>query len=262
MNGSSKRGIVFQNRDLQTIREIGRMRVADGGQVKCFGGFGSTTRVNARLLALTRAGLLRRFFIGTEAGGKKALYTLTKEGARLSGIGQAGLRRKSDEVLVADFFVTHQLFINQIYCLLKYRQIPIPEVKFLRWVNFREPIASGTPLIPDGYIELAQREKSYSMFLEVDLGTESRSVWRNKVQQYLNYAIGGNAAEQFGSLQFRVLVITNSEVRLASLRNSTAAVTDKIFWFTSFDSIKRDGFWAPVWLRPSGDQPRRLIEEQ
>ena len=38
------------------------MRVIDREQAKCIAGFGSTTRVNIRLLALTRAGLLRRFY--------------------------------------------------------------------------------------------------------------------------------------------------------------------------------------------------------
>jgi hypothetical protein len=262
MNGNRGTGIILQNRDRLLLRELGVMRVIDRELVKCVGGFKSTTRANARLLALTRAGLLRRFFIGSDAGAKKALYALTPEGARLGGGVQPGLRRKGDAVLVADYFVTHQLFVNQIYCLVKYWEIPLPDARFLRWVHFREPIASGTSLIPDGYFELAQREKVTPAFLEVDLGTESRSVWRKKVQEYLNYAVGGNAAEQFGSAQFRVLVVTNSEPRLRSLQSTTAALTEKIFWFTTFDSIERDGFWAPVWLRPSDDARRALIEAQ
>lgn len=262
MTGNSKKGLILQDRDRQLLRELGVMRVLDREQAKCVGGFGSTTRANARLLALTRAGLLRRFFIGSATGGKKALYTLTRDGERLGGGTQSGLRRKGDAVLIADFFVTHQLFVNHLYCLLKYRAIPLPEARFLRWVNFRESIATGTSLIPDGYVEVAQREKVIAAFLEVDLGTEPRPVWRKKVQEYVRYAVGGAAAEQFGSAQFRVLVVTNSEARLHSLRNTTAALTEKVFWFTTFDSIERDGFWSPVWLRPSDDARRALIEAQ
>ncbi len=262
MNGNRKNGIILQERDLGLLRDLGVMRVIDREQSKCVGGFGSTTRANTRLLALTRAGLLRRFYIGSETGAKKALYTLTPEGARLGGAAQPGLRRKSNTVLVADFFVTHQLFVNEIYCYLKYREIPLPEVRFLRWVSFREPIAPETSLIPDGYVEVAQREITVSAFVEVDLGTEPRSVWRKKVQEYLRYAVAGNAAQQFGTAQFRVLVVTNSEARLASLRNTTAAETQKIFWFTTFDSIKRKGFWSEIWLRPSEDRRRALFEAQ
>jgi len=40
------------------------MRIVDREMTKVVAGFTSTTAVNMRLLALTRAGLLRRFFVG------------------------------------------------------------------------------------------------------------------------------------------------------------------------------------------------------
>jgi hypothetical protein len=49
-------------------------------------GFGSVTRANTRLLALARAGLLRRYFIGTLNGGKKSLYELSKKGAAIAEV--------------------------------------------------------------------------------------------------------------------------------------------------------------------------------
>src|SRR5205085_9449184 len=96
------------------------MRVIDREQAKLVAGFGSTTRVNARLLPLTRAGLLRRFFLGTTAGGAKALYSLSERGARLVGVPETGPRRRNDEAIVADFFVEHQLATNEVYCAAKY----------------------------------------------------------------------------------------------------------------------------------------------
>jgi Replication-relaxation len=260
MTGNRTKGLILQERDRRLLRELGDRRVIDREQAKCLGGFKSTTRANTRLLALKRAGLLRRFFIGTEAGGKKALYTLAPEGQRLGRVTQPGLRRRDDEVLVADFFISHQLLVNEIFCLVKYRQIPLPEVRFLRWVSFREPLETGTPLIPDGYIEIAQQDRVLAAFLEVDLGTEPRSVWRNKVEQYVRYAVGGSSPQQFGSAQFRVLVVTNSPERMRSLRSATAALTEKIFWFTTFDVIRHEGFWSAIWQRPSDDRPRTLLE--
>ena len=76
MNGNKHHGMVIQDRDRHFLRELAVMRVIDREQAKVVAGFGSTTRANARLLALTRAGLLRRFFQGTVAGGAKALYTM------------------------------------------------------------------------------------------------------------------------------------------------------------------------------------------
>lgn len=262
MSGNNRKGFLLQERDQRLLHELGVMRVIDRELAKWIGGFGSTTRVNGRLLGLTRAGLLRRFFIGTESRGMKALYTLTREGEKLSGGAQPGLRRRGDEVLVADRFVHHQLQINEIHCFLKYRPIPLPETKFLRWVSFREPIDAGRSLVPDGYVEIAERERVLAAFLEVDLGTEAPSVWRKKVQAYLGYAIGGQAPRDFGPAQFRVLVITNSAARLASLRGATAALTEKIFWFTTFESVRRDGFWSAIWERPNDGTGRTLIESQ
>lgn len=254
MIGNRTKGLIVQERDRRLLRELGVMRVIDREQAKYVGGFGSTTRANTRLLALTRSELLRRFFIGTEAGGKKSLYTLTPEGQLLGSAAQPGLRRREDEILVADFFISHQLLVNEIFCVVKYREIPLPKVRFLRWVSFREPLGTGTSLIPDGYVEVAKHERVLAAFLEVDLGTEPLSVWRKKVEQYVHYALGDPSAE------FQVLVVTNSPERMRSLRRVTTAATEKIFWFTTFDGIRRDGFWSSIWQRPSDERPCALIE--
>lgn len=259
MTGHDHRGIILQDRDRHLLRELALMRVVDREQAKCVAGFGSTTRANSRLLGLTRAGLLRRFFLGTKAGGQRALYALSPTGAKLVDVPVRGPRRSNDEVLVADFFVTHQLAINQIYCALKYRPIPILEVKFLQWLSFYEPLESSTNLIPDGYLEVLHPEKTMAAFLEVDLGHEGLSVWKKKIRNYLRYAISGNFQKRFGVPQFRVLVIAPSERRMQSLRAATLGLTDKVFWFSTLQSITRDGFWSPVWLRANGDRPQSLL---
>jgi hypothetical protein len=97
------------------------------------------------------------------------------------------------------------------------------------------------------------------MFLEVDLGTEALSVWRQKTASYLQLAVSGEFVKRFRQPQFRVLAVANSERRLANIRATIAKSTDKIFWFTTFDVINRDGFWSPGWLRPSGDQRYSLL---
>jgi len=165
MIGNNHQGTILQDRDRHLLRELALMRVIDREQAKCVAGFGSTTRANTRLLALTRSGLLRRFFLGTAAGGKKALYALSPAGAKLVDVPFRGPRGPQDAVLVADFFVVHQLHINQIYCALKYRPIPILDVKFLQWLNFYEPLESSTRLIPDGYLEITTPQKTLGAFL-------------------------------------------------------------------------------------------------
>src|ERR1039457_4355339 len=98
-----RRGLIVQPRDLELLWALSVMRVADREQLKIAAGFGSTTRINTRLLALVRAGLLRRFFLGS-GGGRKALYALSMKGAYLVGVPYRGPRRRQDEVLVADYY--------------------------------------------------------------------------------------------------------------------------------------------------------------
>src|SRR5579863_5229036 len=143
MTGNNRRGIVLQDRDRHLLTELAVMRIIDREQAKCVARFGSTTRANTRLLSLVRAGLLRRFFMGTTGRATKALYALSRSGADIVGVPYRGLRRGSEETLVADYFVHHQLSVNDLYCLVKYQPIPVPDAKFSRWLTFYEPLETG-----------------------------------------------------------------------------------------------------------------------
>lgn len=260
MTGNNGKGMIVQERDRHLLRELGVMRVIDREQAKRVVGFGSTTRANVRLLALTRAGLLRRFFLGPVSGARKALYALSRKGADLVAMPCRGPRRRQDETLVADFFVTHQLCVNDLYCTVKYAPISVPGAQFIRWLAFHEPLEQGLALIPDGYFELATANRVIAAFVEVDLGHESRKVWRAKVQTYLRLAVSGTFQERFGHDQFRTLVVADSERRIASLRVATAEITHKIFWFSTFDALRREGFWSPIWQRANNDARLPLVE--
>jgi hypothetical protein len=212
-------------------------------------GFGSTTRVNTRLLALCRAGLLRRFFLGATANGRKALYALSARGPRL----------RNNEVLVADLFISHQLAINDIYCALKYGTAPIPGACFGRWIFFSEPLTETLNLIPDAYLELMASSGIMAAFLEVDLGHERLAVWKDKITKYLRLAISPDFERLSGRKQFRVLVVVNSERRLHSIRNVVRASTKKIFWFATIESLRSKGLFGAAWLRPEGTELQSLI---
>ena len=260
MTGNKKRrGLIVQPRDRNLLEELGIiMRVINREQAKIVAGFGSTTRANARLLALTRAGLLRRFFLSNG----KALYALSKKGAHLADVPFRGPHRRQDEVLVADFFIEHQLAINGVYCALKFGVIPVEGVTFRRWLTFHEPITENVRLIPDGYVELVTPRETLAAFLEVDLGHERGPVWKEKPKNYLQLAVSGEFERRFGLNRFRVLVLANSLRRMHSLRKTVGAITQKIFWFATLSAVREQGFFAPVWYRPTGDTPTYLIEER
>lgn len=252
MPGNDRSGIVIQERDRHLLEELAIMRVVDREQARIVAGFGSTTRVNTRLLALCRARLLRRFFLGATAGGRKALYALSARGAVLIGSQARGPRQRNNEVFVADLFISHQLAINHIYCALKYGTVPIAGATFNRWISFSESLAKELKLIPDGYFELRTPSETISAFVEVDLGHEHLPIWRNKIRNYLQLAMSGLYERGFGQKRFRVLVVVNSERRLRSIRKVVRASTQKIFWFATIESVRSHGLFAPIWFRPDG----------
>src|ERR1700694_5826333 len=95
MTGSRRRGVILQNRDRHLLAELGVMRIIDREMTKLVAGFGSTTQVNTRLLELTRAGLLRRFFVGSIGAGRKAIYTLSPKGEAVVSAKLGGIHRAS-----------------------------------------------------------------------------------------------------------------------------------------------------------------------
>jgi len=161
-------------------------------------------------------------------------------------------------VLVADYYIGHQLAVNELYCALKYRALP-NEVTFRRWIAFHEPVTPRLSLIPDGYVELESPGGITACFLEVDLGHESLAIWTKKVKNYLQLALSGDFKKRSGQDNFLVLVLANSERRQQSIRKTIGAVTEKLFWFATLDSATND-FFAPIWLRPVGDNRKPFFD--
>jgi hypothetical protein len=259
MRGNNRKGMVLQPRDIRLLKELDPMRVIDREQAKVVAGFGSTTRANTRLLRLTRAGVLKRMFIGTIGSGQKAIYTISGKGQALVEARLPGLPFRPTHNLVASPFLLHQLKINEIYLTVKHRAISLENVRFRRWIAFHKSLSESLSLIPDGYCELDVAGNVKAMFVEVDLGQEDSSIWMKKVQRYLQLALSGQFTQMFRNPQFRVLIITSTERRADNIRKTAAKLTDKIFWFASFEAIHRDGFWSSIWLRPTGDQRHPLF---
>jgi hypothetical protein len=245
MTGNEPLGIVIQKRDYGIRDEFDTaITVASGQQISIIAGFTSVTRVNARLLALTRAGFLKRVAIGRN----EWAYMLPG-----TSPGNAG-------TVPAILFTRHQLAVTEVYIAVRYRAIPLPGVRLSRWSRFNEPVSKTIPLKPDAYFELEAQTYIRPFFVEVDLGSEPLPVWRKKTDAYVRQlAASGDFQKIFGQPQFRVLVVANTDRRLAGIRSTVAKSTDKIFWLTSLERIHRDGFWAPIWLRPTGDGRSPLI---
>lgn len=249
----SQPAVLLQDRDRRLLAELAKMRIIDRELTKVVGGFGSTTRANTRLLKLTRAGFLNRFFVGTIGAGRKAVYTLSRQGGVLNGTPYQRISRSHGQTLVSDLFVAHQEAVNQMYVTVKHQ--PLPDgYRFLVWKSFHEPLSKSSRLIPDGYFELETPQGIRATFLEADLGNQTMAVWTQKIRGYLDLARSGDFTRIFQQPQFRVIVATTSERRLHNIRSTIAKQTPKIFWLADFSTIQHAGFWSPIWLRPEGDQ--------
>jgi hypothetical protein len=232
------------------------MHLISREQVQAAAGFSSVTRANARLLALLRAGYLKRLPLALS--GRSSLYALTNKGAQIGRLESNDLERNITRPHLGGLFIEHQLRINEIYIAIKHPG-GLPKNVCKRWIAINQPLSASAQIIPDGYCEIEFQNTVRSMFLEVDLGTEGAKEWNKKTEGYLKYAVSGEFERTFRLQQFRVLVIANSEQRLDVLRQLIFKHTEKIFWLSTFQAIKREGFWAAVWIRPQGDQKHSLF---
>lgn len=233
MPGNSGRvGLILQPRDQRLLHALSVLRVVDREQAAILCGFQSVRRANARLLSLLRAGHLRRSFIGTVSSGRKALYSLP------------GAIRKSYA------FPEHQLLLNRVYLYLRCTRPD--ECTLSVWRSFSRPVVEGIPLIPDAYALLIRDGLEHPCFVEVDRGTESGSVWKAKAERYRLLALSGELPKEFGQERFRVLVLCEGTRRIEHIRRAVRQVTNKLFWFSTFESINSGSFFGPVWHRPEG----------
>lgn len=250
MTGNNPSRVVLTERDRELFALLHEAKLLDREQIQQLLNFGSITRANDRLSRLHAAGLLYRYFIGTIASGRKALYAISPRGA--ASIGREmiwKLHRPQDELLVGEAGIEHQLAVN--WCWISMRRGVNPDLA--RFVRFKEPISRALQLVPDGYAELQGSYGVQPVFLEVDLTTETSRVWAKKVELYLKLATTGEFQEIFCQPRFKVAVVCTSERRLQSLRRIVRKQTTKLFYFSLLETTKRDGFAASHWLRPDGD---------
>jgi hypothetical protein len=58
-----------------------------------------------------------------------------------------------------------------------------------------------------------------------------------------------------------VIVLANSSRRLNSIRATVAAITQKIFWFSTLDAVRGDKFFSSIWLRPTEETQQTFFDQ-
>lgn len=223
------------------LRSLALLRILDRRQIEQVAGFHSVSRVNVRLARLRREGLIVRYYTATSTGSRRSVYGLTKRGALEAQSPFVPLRWRPDSFLLGNAFVAHQLALNDLYIAASGNAI--------EWQTPSSPLSPVVRLIPDAYLADSQR----SFFLEMDLGTETLAVWTQKTAAYLKLAVTGTHRDIIPHPYFAILVVTDDKVRMETLRRHIAKQTTKLFWFSTLDIIKRQGFWSTSWLRATGN---------
>ena len=187
----------------------------------------STARTVRRTLArLTGLGVLARLerrVGGVRAGSAGFVYYLGPVGQRLMAYWEGrGLIRGRFRPEPGGRYVRHRLAVSELYVQLR-RADRAGELDLLAfeaepdcWRRSLDGFGSSVLLKPDAFVLVGIGAYEDRCFVEVDLGTESRSVIASKVRAYLDYFHSGIEQTQHGVFP-RVVLLTNTELRRAAL---------------------------------------------
>ena len=187
----------------------------------------STARIARRILArLTDAGVLARLerrVGGVRAGSAGYVYYLGPAGQRLVAYWQGrGLTRGRFRPEPGGRYVRHRLAVSELYVQTR-RAANEGRCELLAfdaepdcWRSAVDGFGGRTLLKPDAFVRLGLGAYEDSFFIEVDLGSESRSVIANKTRAYLDYFHGGTEQAEHGVFP-RVLLLTTTAARRAVL---------------------------------------------
>lgn len=187
----------------------------------------STARTVRRTLArLTGLGVLARLdrrVGGLRAGSGGYVYYLGPVGQRLMAFWDGrGLVRGRFRPEPGGRFVRHRLAVSELFVQLHTadRDGELDLLTFEAepdcWRRYINGFGGSVIVKPDAFVRVGVAAYEDRCFVEVDLGTESRSVIAGKVRAYLNYFQAGSEQAEHGVFP-RVVLLTNSEARKSTL---------------------------------------------
>ncbi len=178
---------------LDTIRfatrtQLSRLQPGSGTQLA------RTRRLQRSLSSLVERRVIARIdrLIGGRSGGSQApLYTLDIVGRRLVALDRD--RRPRRPWLPSDRFVAHTLAVTEVYVRLAEaahtREVEVIEfaAEPACWRPLTDRYGSRSTLKPDAFVRLGVGDYEHSVFIEVDLATESLPTVLAKASVYGSY---------------------------------------------------------------------------
>ncbi len=263
-------------RDVQILEAVYHYRTLSQAQIRRFVFTGlSPTTAQRRLFLLYHNAYLERQFLPSIGGivTSPMLYLLDRRGGEYL-VQQAGydeIRWKPSDNRVGYEYLEHLLAINtfRIEITLACQSAGLPLHPWLDDTTLKQdydrvPLPGSTrpvAVIPDGYFAIQLNTGINHFFLELDRGTMDSGRFKRKVQAYQAYARLGLSKQRFGTANFRVLTVTQSQTRAANLKQATEAIGGgHHFWFGVLEHLTAATVLTrPVWQLASRVEPAMLI---
>lgn len=183
----------------------------------------SARRILARLTTVGVLARLERRVGGVRAGSAGYVYYVGPAGQRLIAFWQGrGLIRGRYRPEPGTRWVRHQLAISELYVQLRGAD-QVGELDLLAfdaepdcWRRSVDAYGGGLLLKPDAFVRVGIGAYEDRCFVEVDLGSESRSVILDKLRRYVDYFQAGVEQAAHGVFP-RVVWLTDSQARRAAL---------------------------------------------
>lgn len=231
--------------EIAVVRVVDRLRLVSHAQIARLmpASDGVTAASAARairrtLLRLTELGALGRLerrIGGVRAGSAGHIYYLGSVGQRLMAYWNGeGLVRGRARLEPGAPFVRHRLATSELYVVAREREragdldLLAFDVEPDCWRGSLDALGARTTLKPDAFLRVGVGAYEDRWFVEVDLGTESRTVLAGKLQAYLDYFHSGSEQDTHGVFP-RVLLLTVAEARKAAIVNLCAGLPDE-YW--------------------------------
>ena len=270
MNGKllnrKKNPLIMQPRDLDVLQTVFLFRFLNSGQIKNLCRFNCQKRANDRLRKLFDNGYLsKRLFVDNFA--KQVLYFTGPKAAEIitstTGVNPEEIRKKRVQALkTRDSFLVQFLQGNNVRYSLEIagRKDSLMKIEKFRY----RPVLllkEDTKLIPNSYLLIQYKDKTYNCFLKIDQSVDSSKKIKSSIENYLDYGLSGEFERQFGFKYFRFLIVCKSSMRLRSLAKIIERITDKSFcWLTTRENISPENILSDIWLRPNKKGRSSLIK--
>ena len=238
--------------------------------------------LNARILQLVAEKYLYRITFPNP--NHKHIYTIGTAGFQylahvgLIPIDDVPTRFRANEL--KPLFLNHTLFVSDLHATLllasRTSHLQLSEWREGKGIYDDVTFLDGSrkvrlPVCPDGFFTLTNTKRPeganrLSFALEADRSTTTRRTFEDKLRAYCNYLEQQKQEAKFNVRWFRVVTVTLTQARAASLRAlAHEAIPDKMqkfFLFTSREGFSLDDphpIYSEIYHTAKDDKPASLV---